>query len=68
MKPNDLFRAITEAERFLKVARQVKTEEMVGEGKMAGESWLVIYGYCKETAACKRASMDLTRALTELRR
>lgn len=51
---------IAEAERFIqkaKVARDaIKNRE---------EKW---HTYPKETAAAKRASMDLTRALAEFRR
>lgn len=54
MKTENLKRAIEEAERFLAAARRVD----------AGGYWT----FGKEPAAAKRASMDLTRALSELRR
>ena len=59
--------AISEAERFLKTARQVKIKEVTGEGRMAGKKWKQVVDYTKETAACKRSSMDLTRALARIR-
>lgn len=56
MRLEDLNNAIKEAERFLtraKAARKRKTTD-------------IEYG-CIETAAAKRASMDLSRALTLIR-
>ena len=56
--------AIQEAERFLEVARQVKVEQHdTSKGK-----YELVKEPSKESAACKRASMDLTRALSDLRR
>ena len=52
-------RAIEEAERFLIRAR--KAREWMTQTK-----YIEMGG--KETAACRRASMDLTRALADLRR
>lgn len=51
--------AIEEAKRFLFVAK--KAQERIDNDQYAK------YG-SKETAACKRASMDLTRVLADLRR
>ena len=51
--------AIKEAQRFISVALKAKD-------RISKES-LAEFG-CKETGACRRASMDLTRALTELRK
>jgi len=51
-----------EAKRFLQAADKVKT----APGYKAGT--LMVLDYNKESAACKRASLDLTRALAELRR
>ena len=51
--------AIAEAERF--ISRAKKAQEVIADNSMA------IYG-CKETAAAKRASMDLTRSLAEFRK
>ena len=59
MKIDNVIAAIAEAERFLKRARLVRDE--AGKNKiyaMAGAN----------SAACKRASMDLTRALVKMRR
>jgi len=51
---------IYQAERFLGKARTANNAIRNSE-----ESW---YSHPKETAAAKRASMDLTRALAEFRR
>ena len=59
MKYNTLQRAILEAKRFIVVAEQV--QKGWGEGSNA---------YCQEgrnAAAAKRSSMDLTRALADMR-
>lgn len=57
-KVNKINAAITEAQRFIQTAfawkKRIRADDSV---------WT-----SKEGAACKRASMDLTRALTELRR
>jgi len=55
--------AVAEAERFLERAKEV--EKKVKEYPDCDG---YIFFVCKETAALKRASMDLSRALTELRR
>ncbi len=67
MKVDNLNQAISEAKRFIEYAEQVKVEKIIGSHSMKGKTWLVVRDYCKETAACKRASMDLTRALAKLR-
>ena len=59
--------AIAEAERFHRTARQVKIREVVGTHLMAGKKWKDVENYTKESASCKRASMDLTRALARIR-
>jgi len=65
MKAAALQNAITEAGRFIKIAKKVK----VVHGKYdSGMPWVHIMDYKKESAFCKRASMDLTRALAELRK
>ncbi len=51
--------AILEARRFLVAANTAKNRLEADKMACLG---------CKETAACKRASMDLTRALAELRK
>lgn len=55
MMTNTLKRAIDEAQRFINAARQ--TDPGTYGGQQAG----------KEVAATKRASMDLSRVLAELR-
>ena len=56
-KVNKINSAITEAQRFVQTAfawkKRIKEDDAVWTSKEGG--------------ACKRASMDLTRALTELR-
>ena len=67
MKVVALQNAIAEAERFLRVAKKVK----IVRGKYDdddGEPYLHIMDYKKESAACRRASMDLTRALSAMRK
>jgi hypothetical protein len=58
MKIYDLRAAILEAERFLKKAKEVRVSNYAECGLLGG----------KETSACLRSSMDLTRALATLRR
>ena len=53
----DLTTAIQEAERFIAKAKLARVK--VFEGRIFG---------CKETGACRRSSMDLTRALADIRR
>jgi len=53
--------AVAEAKRFL-VKAQAAKKRIQKEGKYAE------YTPTKETAAARRASMDLTRALAELRK
>lgn len=57
MKIANLTIAVMEAERFIQIAKRVKIDN---------------YGFIidggKVTGAVKRASMDLTRALSELRK
>jgi hypothetical protein len=58
--------AINEAKRFLALA-----EKLENEVSLRGECHPGIPGNfppCKQTGALRRASMDLTRALAELRR
>ena len=58
MKLENINQAMEEASRFILKAKAVKVKEL--------EDKLCFYG-CKETAALRRASMDLTRALSKLR-
>lgn len=55
--------AIAEAKRFLKAAERLEKNGLMGEVGRYG-----YYAQGKETAALKRASMDLSRALSSLRR
>ena len=52
---------ISEAERFLKLAKKMGKPRLARNGEEEYETG-------KKPAAVKRASMDLTRALAELRR
>lgn len=52
--------AIAEAARFVVIARKAKE-------RLKSDKYASITG-SKETGAARRASMDLTRALSELRR
>ena len=59
MNTRTLQAAIAEAERFLDLARELQAEQR-------GAS--VYFTASKATGATRRASMDLTRALADLRR
>ena len=67
MRAETLKQAIAEARRFITIAGKVKIRTVNGTYQMAGKSWLVVDEYTKESASCKRASMDLTRILADLR-
>jgi len=54
-------RSISEAERFIRAAKAAKVRIIRGEQEK------YVPHVSKEFAACKRASMDLSRALTDLR-
>lgn len=57
-----LLNAIIEAERFIRKAQEAK--EAIERNNLA-----IHLGFgCKETAACRRASLDLTRALAQMRK
>ena len=60
MNPTNLLRAIIKAEEFIHRANQAK--------KKIEENGGVLITGCKETAACRRASMDLTRILAQVRK
>lgn len=68
MQPGKLETAIREAERFLATTRKVEIKTINGIGPMDGKSWPSVVSPTKENAACLRASMELTRALAELRK
>jgi len=59
MTVTKLVAAMAEAERFLRLARELKKD---------GEKYGEYFHGCKRSGAVRRASMDLTRALAELRK
>lgn len=69
IKDHTLDRAIVEALRFVKAARALRAKRKIdfvdfkGRRYVAPPHWAV----SKEHAAAKRASMDLTRKLADLR-
>lgn len=65
MRGEALTNAICEAQRFIQIARKVVIKH---EKRADGTPWIMVLDYTKESAACKRASMDLTRALAEMRK
>ena len=65
MNKKTLERAIWEADRFIKIAKQIKSYSIKDE---KGKEYIYINAPSKESGACKRASMDLTRALAEMRK
>jgi len=64
MKAETLRMAIKEAERFAAVAKEVG---VIYDRYDNGESYIHVGDCTKESAACKRASMDLSRVLSDLR-
>ena len=60
MNKDTLNEAIQEAERYLKKAKRAQKASEVNK-------YFYITG-CVESAACRRASMDLSRALSNMRR
>ena len=61
MNVETLRKATAEAKRFLEIAAKVRVECLAS-------GYMRVIDSTRESAACKRASMDLTRALSELRR
>lgn len=61
MTEEKLKHAIAEAERFLSAAKALRARRKRDE-------WLSDWQGCRESGACRRASLDLTRALSDLRR
>jgi len=61
MNYDTLQRAIAEAQRFIELAQNV------GYYEYGGRPPKYINSPTKESASCKRASMDLTRTLADLR-
>jgi hypothetical protein len=60
MQKKELYTAIAYAERFIVTAK-------AAVAKIESDSTVTIVG-SKETGTCRRASMDLTRALSEMRK
>lgn len=71
MKIDTVTAAIQEAERFLQRARRAvaehKAEAMLATNARPPDNTYLLAGP-RETGALRRASMDLTRALADLRR
>ena len=65
MQVEALNNAIAAAERFLRTARQV---EVVHDKTDNGNPYVYVRTPSPKNSACKRASLDLTRALADLRR
>ena len=65
MKETTVRQALAEARRFERVAEALlkRAEAEKDERGRDGYTWQG----CPETAACRRASMDLTRALAKMR-
>lgn len=63
MKPDNLRAAMREADQFLIIARKA-----LKPGPLTREIYGEWFNTSKETGAVKRASMDLTRALADMRR
>lgn len=59
-----LANAVQEARRFIERAKQLPEPQPV----QAGDYQYLMDSYPKETGAIRRASMDLTRSLAELRK
>ena len=59
MKLKNIDDAHSEAVRFIKVLKEI------GAAKLTNEE--IEWGYRKQTAALRRASLDLTRALAKMR-
>ncbi len=65
MDIDTLERAISEAKRFLAIAKEVEVEEFY---PLPDRKRRFIKTPSPKNSACKRASMDLTRALAEMRK
>ena len=61
--------AIEEAERFLRKAKELQSEQKkTTTSEWAGKIHIHVPSCPKESGAVRRASMDLTRALSALRK
>lgn len=58
MTRSSIYRAVEEARRFLRAA-EARLAEMTRDSEVVGSA---------KSGACRRASLDLTRALAEMRR
>lgn len=65
MNKNTLNEAIREAERFVKIAKACRASAETGHG-VGSYEWQ--HFQPKDSGATKRSSMDLTRALANLRK
>jgi hypothetical protein len=65
MNRDTLNNAISEAKRFLRAAKSCRNKAETGT-VAGGHQWTAYPP--KASGACKRASMDLSRALADLRR
>ncbi len=65
MNIKQLEKALQECSRFRDAAVEVRNVAWRKSGTVRIPT---VIEYCKEAAACKRASMDLTRALADLRK
>ena len=69
MEWKDVENARAEAKRFLKRVTELENKVNRRQHTVGNDGVDSIFFFgCKETAAVKRASLDLSRALTELRR
>lgn len=71
MNRTNLDRAADEAQRFLQAAVDLRnaSDESIAERKRTGSYYpLNPFSGSKQSGAVRRASMDLTRALAELRK
>ncbi len=66
MKSDRLEIAINEAERFIRLAEAAKKRAESEHGFSPPK--VIDVEYTKESAACRRASLDLTGALADLRK
>lgn len=64
-----LDKAVAEAERFIERAQALKSAHASAyQGHGAAGTPRTFYDFPKERAAARRSSMDLTRALADMRR
>lgn len=71
MSASKLEETIAEAERFITKARQLHAKQKQHEKDVANDElkyWQWAHVSPKDTGAVRRASMDLTRSLADLRR